>query len=46
MSDKINKQGFIPAVISEADLERCTSCALCAQMCPDVAITIYREIKK
>jgi len=46
MSDKINRQGFMPAVISEEDLEQCTSCALCAQMCPDVAITVFREIKK
>lgn len=46
MSDKINRQGFMPAVISEEDLEKCTSCALCAQMCPDVAITVFREIKK
>ncbi len=45
MSDKINRQGFFPAVISEEDLERCISCAFCAQICPDVAITVYREIK-
>jgi 2-oxoglutarate ferredoxin oxidoreductase subunit delta len=42
MSEKINKQGFLPAVISPENLERCTSCALCAQMCPDVAISVYR----
>jgi 2-oxoglutarate ferredoxin oxidoreductase subunit delta len=46
MSDKINRQGFLPVVISEEDLEKCTSCTLCAQMCPDVAITVFREIKK
>ncbi|MBE0599080.1 MAG: ferredoxin family protein [Desulfuromonadales bacterium] len=42
LSDKINKQGFLPAVISAEESERCTSCALCAQMCPDVAITVWR----
>ena len=46
MSDKINRQGFMPAVISAQDMEKCTSCALCAQICPDVAIMIFREIKK
>jgi 2-oxoglutarate ferredoxin oxidoreductase subunit delta len=45
LSDKINKQGFLPAVISEENQEKCTSCALCAQMCPDVAISVYREEK-
>lgn len=46
MSDRINKQGFLPALISPENPERCTSCALCAQMCPDVAISVYREKKK
>jgi 2-oxoglutarate ferredoxin oxidoreductase subunit delta len=45
VSEKINKQGFLPAQISPENLRECTSCALCAQMCPDVAITVYREGK-
>ena len=46
MGPKVTRQGFLPAVISAEDLERCTSCAHCALMCPDVAITVYRESKK
>ena len=45
MSQTINRQGFLPAIISAEDLQQCTSCTLCAQMCPDVAITVYRETK-
>ncbi|HEX9874197.1 MAG TPA: ferredoxin family protein [Deferrimonas sp.] len=43
LSDKINRQGFLPAVITAEELGRCTSCALCAQICPDVAIAVYRQ---
>jgi len=45
MSKELNKQGFLPAVISSADLERCTGCTLCAQMCPDVAIEVFKGVK-
>lgn len=46
MSEKINRQGYLPALISPENLEHCTSCALCAQMCPDVAISVYRGVKQ
>lgn len=46
MSEKINRQGYLPARISVENLRECTSCTLCAQMCPDVAITVYREERK
>jgi len=46
LSDKLNKLGFQPAVMTPEAQQACTSCTLCAQMCPDVAITIYREQKK
>ncbi|PLX95289.1 MAG: tungsten formylmethanofuran dehydrogenase [Desulfuromonas sp.] len=45
MSEKLNRQGFLPAVFPEACNQDCTSCALCAQMCPDVAITVQKEEK-
>lgn len=45
LSEKLNKQGFFPAEISPEALKECTSCAMCAQICPDVAITVYREKK-
>lgn len=45
MSKDINKLGFLPAVISAEALQRCTACTFCAQVCPDVAIEVYREKK-
>ena len=45
LSERINRQGFLPAVMAAECTRDCTSCALCAQMCPDVAITVYREEK-
>jgi 2-oxoglutarate ferredoxin oxidoreductase subunit delta len=44
MSDKLNRQGFLPAVISDEDQEKCVSCAMCARICPDVAITVFKEV--
>lgn len=44
MSSELNKQGFLPAVITAEDMERCTGCTLCAQICPDVAIEVYRGV--
>ncbi len=45
LSDRINRQGFMPATISPENLEKCTSCAMCARVCPDVAIAVYRPVK-
>lgn len=28
---------------SHHDLAECTGCAICARMCPDVAITVYKR---
>ena len=28
-----------------SDPEKCTGCALCAEMCPDVAIAVFKEPK-
>jgi 2-oxoglutarate ferredoxin oxidoreductase subunit delta len=43
LSERINSQGYLPADISREDLKNCTSCAMCARMCPDVAIAVFRE---
>jgi 2-oxoglutarate ferredoxin oxidoreductase subunit delta len=32
--------------VPEADKDKCTGCASCAQICPDVAIKVYRTPKK
>ena len=45
LSDRLNSQGFQPALLGAEARERCTSCALCAQLCPDVAISVFREPK-
>jgi 2-oxoglutarate ferredoxin oxidoreductase subunit delta len=36
-----NARGYRPVLL--ADGERCTGCAVCAIMCPEVAIEVYRE---
>jgi 2-oxoglutarate ferredoxin oxidoreductase subunit delta len=38
--DKLNKKGYHPARVT--DMEKCIACAMCATMCPDVAITVER----
>lgn len=37
----INKQGYHPAEYLDPE-RRCTGCKACAQVCPDVAIRVYR----
>jgi len=44
MAGELNKQGYLPAVISAENLERCTGCTLCALVCPDVAIEVFRAV--
>jgi 2-oxoglutarate ferredoxin oxidoreductase subunit delta len=39
-TEKLNREGFITAVCTSQD--ECTSCALCAVMCPDCVITISK----
>ena len=38
--DKLNAKGYHPAFAEKE--EDCISCAMCAAMCPDVAIRIER----
>lgn len=40
ISSRPNNKGYYPAEIS--DNSQCTSCAACARMCPDAALSIYR----
>ena len=39
--DKMNAKGYHPAQL--ADDGKCASCAFCAIMCPDAAITVIKE---
>lgn len=40
IADRINSQGYKPAEVTEQT--ECISCGQCAQMCPDVVITLYK----
>jgi len=40
LSDTINIQGYTPAVMRRQEM--CTGCVLCAEICPDVAITVFK----
>jgi 2-oxoglutarate ferredoxin oxidoreductase subunit delta len=41
IEDRFNKKGFFPAYPANPD--KCTGCCICAQMCPEIAIEVYRE---
>ncbi|BDV43460.1 2-oxoacid:acceptor oxidoreductase subunit delta [Geotalea uraniireducens] len=40
MGEIINKHGYVTARFTRC--EQCTGCALCAEICPDVAITVFK----
>ncbi len=44
MSELFNSAGQHYAEIIDTD--ECTGCALCCQMCPDIAIRIEKDTKK
>lgn len=44
MASHINIMGFHPATVEEQ--EKCTGCATCASICPDLVIEVEREVKK
>jgi 2-oxoglutarate ferredoxin oxidoreductase subunit delta len=41
--DRLTPKGYHPAYVFK---EGCTGCAICALVCPDAAITVYREVTK
>ena len=47
VSEKLNQKGYHPAAYNEEDMElerhQCRGCALCALVCPDIAIEVYCE---
>jgi len=45
MAEGFNVKGYRPSVFRDPE-GKCTGCALCATMCPDVVITVYRTVKK
>lgn len=38
---EFNSCGYFPA--GAENMEKCTGCSLCAQMCPEIAITVWKE---
>jgi 2-oxoglutarate ferredoxin oxidoreductase subunit delta len=44
MAMQFSARGYHPAILVDPN-EQCTGCLLCATICPDVAITVYRESK-
>ncbi|MHC4689862.1 MAG: 4Fe-4S dicluster domain-containing protein [Planctomycetota bacterium] len=43
MSEESNKMGYFPANTTN---EVCTGCSVCALMCPDACIKVYRDSGK
>lgn len=41
MSDHFNRKGYRTSELVDPD-GQCTGCAMCATVCPDMAITVYR----
>jgi small-conductance mechanosensitive channel len=41
--DKINKKGYFAAEV--ADPEGCIACGTCARVCPDVCISVYKDVE-
>jgi len=39
--DRLTLKGYHPAYLSS---EGCTGCAVCAIVCPEAAITVFREM--
>jgi 2-oxoglutarate ferredoxin oxidoreductase subunit delta len=43
MDSEFNCSGYFPAKATDADMEKCNGCALCAQMCPEIAILVWKD---
>jgi 2-oxoglutarate ferredoxin oxidoreductase subunit delta len=41
IENTFNTKGFFPA--HPKYLDKCTGCSMCAFMCPEIAIEVYRE---
>ncbi len=43
MSPRFNKSGYKVVEVQEDKVESCNSCAACALICPDYAISVWRN---
>lgn len=41
MNEIFNSKGYFTA--SPKKMNKCTGCALCAEICPEIAITVWRD---
>lgn len=47
---KFNSKGYFPASVktgksrSKDTKNQCTGCAMCAEMCPEIAIEVWQEV--
>jgi 2-oxoglutarate ferredoxin oxidoreductase subunit delta len=44
MADYFTPRGYKPAMLVDPE-GLCTGCLLCSTICPDAAITVYREVR-
>ncbi|MEC9488029.1 MAG: 4Fe-4S dicluster domain-containing protein [Halanaerobium sp.] len=42
MSDRFNEKGYRVAEVT--DMDKCIACGNCAITCPDVVITVYKDV--
>jgi formate hydrogenlyase subunit 6/NADH:ubiquinone oxidoreductase subunit I len=42
LADTLNARGYRPVILLDPQHE-CSGCALCATVCPDGCITVYRD---
>jgi 2-oxoglutarate ferredoxin oxidoreductase subunit delta len=43
LAEELNSKGYRPVVLIDP-FHQCTGCALCATVCPDGCITVYRDV--
>lgn len=41
ISQGLNKRGAHPAVFKKGKQSKCSACAICARVCPEVCIEVY-----
>jgi len=46
IDERLNAKGYYPARFDDDERNECTGCIMCAIMCPEAAIEVYRESKK